>query len=453
MERMYVSALSSAPMLNLLIKNVRIIDPSRPDCGEDGFTGDLLIRDGVLVALGKEIKGSPEATVLDGRGLWCLPGLVDMHVHLREPGEEYKETVETGTRAAVAGGFVAVACMPNTTPPNDDPSVTAYILEKADKSGACRVYPVAGITRGLLGDELTEMGLLLQAGAVAFSDDGNPVMNSRVMRRALEYAAQFDATVISHCEDKNLSGGGVINEGSVSVRLGLRGIPRVAESVMVARDVALADYTGSRVHIAHVSTAESVRIIREARGRGVKVTAETAPHYFTLTEDSIVASNYDPLFKVNPPLRTERDVEAIKQALADGIIDVIATDHAPHSVMEKDVEFDYAAFGMVGLEVALPLCLNLIREGVMSPAALVRAMSVNPCNILGIPPKVLQEGERVSLTLVDPEAEWIVDVNSFFSKGKNCPFAGWKVKGRSELTVCEGRVVFARERCIGIISR
>lgn len=453
MEKIHISALCNAPILNALIKNVRIIDPSRRDCGEKGFMGDLLVKNGSLVSVAERIEDSDDVVVLDGKGMWCLPGLVDMHVHLREPGEEYKETIESGTRAAVAGGFVAVACMPNTKPPNDDPSVTAYILEKAEKRGSCRVYPVAAITKGLQGDELTEMGLLVEAGAVAFSDDGNPVMNSQVMRRAMEYAGQFGAAIISHCEDRHLSAGGVINEGKVSVLMGLRGIPRVAESVMVARDVALAEYTGGRVHIAHVSTAEAVQIIREAKQRGVSVTAETAPHYFTLTEESIAESNYDPLFKVNPPLRTGRDVEEIKKGLADGTIDVIATDHAPHSVLEKDVEFDYAAFGIIGMEVALPLSLSLVREGIMSPAALARAMSLNPCRILGVPLNTLEEGKRASLTVIDPEVEWTVDREAFFSKGMNCPFNGWRVRGRIELTVCEGRVVFAREGFIKAVSR
>lgn len=442
----YVCSLQRAKMLNALIRNVRIIDPSKVLWGESGVVGDVIVKNGILLSLGEGVDDATDLAILDGDGLWCVPGLVDMHVHLREPGEEYKETIASGTRAAVAGGFVAVACMPNTIPPNDNPSVTRFILDKAYRDGACKVYPVSAITKELQGEELTEMGMLLEAGTFAFSDDGKPVMNSQTMQRALEYAKQFNVPIISHCEDKNLSDKGVVNEGTVSVMRGLRGIPRVAETIMIARDVALAEYTGGRLHIAHVSTAESVRIIREAKKREVSVTAETAPHYFTLTEDAIMTFDYNPVFKVNPPLRTKHDIEEIKQGLSDGTIDAIATDHAPHSVLEKDIEFDDAAFGMIGLETALPLSLELIRKGVLSPAGLVRVMSCNPYKILGISSGGFIEGVPISLTLIDPEIEWTVDKRFFLSKGANCPFEGWQLRGRSELTICEGRIVFAGER-------
>jgi dihydroorotase len=332
--------------------------------------------------------------------------------------------------------------MPNTKPPNDNPAVTTFIIEKARIEGHCLVHPVAAITKGLMGEELTEMGSLVNHGAVAFSDDGKPVMNSQIMRRAMEYSLIVSVPIISHCEDLQLSAGGVMNEGSLSLKLGLRGIPAIAEEVMVARDIKIAEWTGARLHIAHVSTKGSVELVRQAKKEGLQVTAETAPHYFSLTEDAV--QSYNSLYKVNPPLRTSEDVEAVLEGLADGTIDAIATDHAPHSVLEKDVEFDRAAFGMIGLETALPLALDLVRKRVLSPIQLIAALSTNPSRIFGLPYGSIEAGKPAFLTLIDPDHEWTVRPQEFFSLSRNCPFEGWDVRGIAELTVVDGRLVFAR---------
>jgi dihydroorotase len=320
--------------------------------------------------------------------------------------------------------------------------VTEYILSRARTEGACLVFPVGAISRGLKGESLSEFGELREAGAVAVSDDGRPVMNGLLMRRALEYARIFEMLVISHAEDLHLAEGGLMNEGPVSTILGLRGIPRTAEECMIARDILLAEHAGQRVHIAHVSTAGSVRLIREARSRGVAVTAETAPHYFTLSDDAI--RSFDPVFKVNPPLRRPEDMEAIKAGLADGTLDVIATDHAPHSVMEKDTEFEYAANGMIGLESALPLVLELVREGILSPLQAVAKVTCNPAGILGLDMGTFRIGAPVNLTLIDPEAAYTIDSQSFYSKSRNCPFDGRPVRGRALLTIADGKVVYSR---------
>jgi dihydroorotase len=430
-------------MRSYFLKGGRIVDPSQ---GMDE-TADLLIEKGRVAAIGKDIReaGSrkgvekgTEPVVLDIRGLVVLPGLIDMHTHLREPGFEYKETIETGSRAAAAGGFTAVACMPNTEPVNDNHSVTEYILRKARACGLVRVYPIAAISKGSEGKVLSEMGDLKEAGAVAFSDDGKPVMNSTLMRRALEYAASFGLPVISHCEDHSLSRGGLMNESFVSTELGIRGIPSAAEEIMVTRDLTLAEYTGTSVHIAHVSTAGSVRLIREAKTRGVRVTAETAPHYLTLTDDAL--RSYDTNLKVNPPLRSRRDVEALKEGLRDGTIDVIASDHAPHATTEKDVEFEYAASGMVGLETSLGLGLKLVEEGVLTLRDLVLKMSTKPAAILRIPGGTLKAGSPADLTVIDPLREWTVDVKAFKSRSRNSPFHGWKLKGKAVLTIVGGEI-------------
>lgn len=426
----------------MLLKNGRVIDPAS---GRDE-TADVLILDGFLTDLRPNIElGAERAAaveVMDVAGCWVVPGLVDMHVHLREPGEEYKETIASGTRAAVAGGYTAVACMPNTHPVNDNAAVTRFILDRAREQGACRVFPVGAISKGLAGENLAEFGELRDAGAVAVTDDGRPVMNSLLMRRALEYARAFDLLVISHAEDLNLSQGGLMNEGPVSTVQGLAGIPGSAEEVMVSRDLILAEWAKTRVHIAHVSTAGSVRLIREAKQRGVQVTAETAPHYFTLTDAALLG--FDPVYKVNPPLRRPEDVAAVKQGLRDGTLDAIATDHAPHSVLEKDTEFEYAANGMIGLETAAPLLLELVREGVLSASQAIAKVTCNPSNILGIPAGALTIGDLVDLTVIDPEREYTIDSATFQSKSRNCPFHGRKVRGRIELTLAQGRKVFAR---------
>lgn len=428
--------------VNIWLRNAHVIDPSL----ERDFYSDLLIMEGKIrecgpgISLGTDLANQVQS--LDLQGKWVLPGLVDMHVHLREPGEEYKETIASGTRAAVAGGFAAVACMPNTKPVNDSAAVTTYILSRAKEEGSCFVFPVGAITRGLKGQDLAELGELREAGAVAVTDDGRPVMNSLMMRRALEYAGAFDLTVISHAEDLNLAHDGVMNEGPISTMLGLRGIPRAAEEVIVARDLLLAEMTRGKLHIAHVSTAGSVRLIREAKARGVPVTAETAPHYFTLTDDKLMT--FDTVFKVNPPLRRPDDVLAIKEGLADGTIDAIATDHAPHSILEKDTELDLAANGMIGLESAVPLLLDLVREGVLSPLQAAARASLNPARILGIPFGTLTPGAPAHVTVIDPDLSYTLDCNSFQSKSRNCPFHGRRMQGQVLMTLVDGRMAFSR---------
>ncbi|MGO9021522.1 MAG: dihydroorotase [Syntrophobacteraceae bacterium] len=426
---------------NLLLRNGRVIDPAR----ELDSVVDILVENGIIAETSAKVELGPEKLSqfeqIDASGKWIVPGLIDMHVHLREPGEEYKETISSGTQAAVAGGFTSVACMPNTHPVNDCAAVTQYIIEKARDEGSCRVFPVGAISRGIEGKNISEYGELRSAGVAAVSDDGLPVMNSLLMRRALEYAKTFDLLVISHCEDLDLSSAGLMNEGPVSTRLGMRGIPRVAEEIMVARDILLAELTGSRLHLAHISTAGSVALIREAKRRGVPVSAETAPHYFTLSEELI--STFDPVYKVNPPLRRPEDIEAIKAGLGDGTIDVIASDHAPHSAVEKDLEFEYAANGIIGLESSLPLILRLIREGVLTPLEAVAKISRNPARILAIPFGTLRKGMAADLTIIDPEVKYTVDVNRFKSKSRNCPFAGMEVQGQAVMTLVGGKVVFA----------
>lgn len=419
-----------------LIRGARILDPSQ---GLDQ-EGDLLVEGGRIAALDREIPVEEGVQVIEARGCWLLPGLVDMHVHLREPGEEWKEDLESGLRAAVAGGFTAVACMPNTRPPNDSPEVTRYILDRAREVGRARVYPVACISRGQEGRELAPFGELREAGAVAVSDDGRPVADSGLMRLALEYARSFDLTVISHAEDPGLSAGGQVNEGPVSARLGVKGIPAEAEAVAVFREVALAALVGYPVHIAHVSTAAAVEILRRARESGLPVTAETAPHYFTLTEEAVL--DYNTLAKVNPPLRSEDDRLAIREALSEGLIQVIATDHAPHSPLEKEVEFPAAAFGMIGLETAVPLTLNLVREGVITPLRMAELLSTNPARILGVPGGTLKPGSPADLTLIDPDRVWVVTEEELHSKNKNTPFLGREMRGRAVLTVVGGRIVW-----------
>jgi dihydroorotase len=426
---------------NFLFRNARVIDPAK---GLDG-AADVLILDGRLRELGARIETSGDwiAAVqeFDMTGKWVVPGFIDMHVHLREPGEEYKETIASGTAAAVAGGYVAVACMPNTHPVNDCAAVTEFILERARELGSCRVFPVGAISRGLSGEDLAEFGELQESGAIAVSDDGRPVMNSMLMRRALEYARTFNLLVISHAEDLNLSRSGLMNEGSVSTVLGLRGIPNTAEEVMVARDLLLAEATRGRLHIAHVSTAGSVDLIRQAKHRGVSVTAETAPHYFTLTDREVMS--FDTVFKVNPPLRGSADVAAVKEGLVDGTIDAIATDHAPHSALQKDTEFEFAANGMIGLESALPLLLGLVREGVLSPSEAIAKVTCNPARILGVSLGTLAAGMPVDLTVIDPEEKYVLDCTSFRSRSRNCPFHGRAMQGRIVMTLAEGRVVFS----------
>jgi dihydroorotase len=424
----------------MLIKGALVVDPAQ---GLEDIR-DLLIDGDKIAAL--EPPGTIPAEgrrLIEARGLVATPGLIDMHVHLREPGEEYKETILTGARAAVQGGFTAVACMPNTKPVNDTASVTRFILDQAKEAGLARVYPVAAISMGSLGRNLSEYADQKAAGAVAFSDDGQPVASPMLMRRALEYARTFGLPIISHCEDLELRGDGVMHEGRVSLELGLIGIPAAAEEVMIFRDLALAQLTGGRLHIAHVSACGSVAIIRQAKAAGLTVTAETAPHYFHLTEEAL--RGYDTNAKVNPPLRGAADVAAIKDGLRDGTLDAIACDHAPHSTLEKDVEFGAAAFGLIGLETSLGLCLQLVHDRVLTISQLVAAMSANPARILGVPGGALTVGAPADLTLIDLNREWTVDARTFASKSRNCPFNGWTLKGQAVMTIVGGKIVSSEQ--------
>ena len=420
--------------MKILIKNGHLADPAN----KVDEKLDVLVSNGKISKLGK--PGALPANgckVIDAAGMFVAPGLIDMHVHLREPGFEYKETITTGTAAAKTGGFTSVCCMPNTNPVNDNRSVTEFILAQA-RNASTQVFPIGAITKASRGEELAEMGELHAAGCVAISDDGQPVMNASMMRRAMEYSKIFDMLIISHCEDSILSGKGVMNEGIVSTELGLRGIPRAAEDVMTARDISLAELTGARLHIAHVSTAGSVRMIRDAKSRGVKVTAETCPHYFSLTEEAV--RGYNTLAKMNPPLRTVDDVAAVKQGLKDGTLDVIATDHAPHAMDEKSGEFDYAPFGIVGLETALGLTLKLVHEDVLSLTEAIRKLSVNPALILKLDKGTLSTGADADITIIDLNEDWTVAASQFKSKSKNTPFDGWKLRGKAVHTIVGGKI-------------
>ena len=405
---------------------------------------DIIIRKGKIEGLLAPGSFRPTSDgnvrIVDASGMVVTPGLIDMHVHLREPGEEYKETIATGSRAAAEGGFTAVACMPNTNPINDSRSVTEYILERARKANMVRVYPVAAISAGQKGESLTEFGDLKQAGAVAVSDDGRPVTSSELMRRALEYAGFFGLPVISHCQDMDLSQGGVMHEGSVSTQLGLRGIPAASEEVMVVRDLLLAKLTGCPVHIAHVSTEGSVKFIRQAKEEGIPVTAETAPHYFSLDHTAVI--DYDTNAKMYPPLREPKDVEAIKKGLSEGVIDVIATDHAPHSQLEKDVEFDRASFGIIGVQTALPLTLALVREGVVDLPDAIAKLSYNPARILNVSGGVIEDGKEADLTIIDLNNEYAFTKERIKSKSHNSHFIGMKMRGMVALTMVKGRIIW-----------
>ena len=419
-----------------LIKGGRVIDPLN---GIDGVK-DILIEGKVISQVADQIAVTDQVNVINAEGKIITPGLIDMHVHLREPGLEYKETIYSGTRAAAAGGFTAVASMPNTRPVADNKAVVRFIIEQAARDGAVKVYPIGSITKGSQGEELAEIADLKEAGVVALSDDGNPVVNSEIMRRALEYAQMFNLTVIDHCEDPNLSAEGFMHEGYISTLLGLRGIPAAAEEVMVARDIILAELTESPVHIAHISTVGAVNMVREAKKRGLPVTAEATPHHFTLTDEAVIG--YDTATKVSPPLRSEADKEAVLQGLKDGTIDVIATDHAPHAREEKEVEYAYAPNGMVGLETVVPLVVSqLISKGVLSWTDAVVTLSVSPAKILNIPGGTLSVGAAADLTIIDPEKEAVVDPKKFYSLGRNTPFKGWKLRGWPIYTIVNGQIV------------
>ena len=422
----------------LLIVGGRVIDPGQ---GID-VVGDVLIAQGSIVWVGENRGELPyeHYHVLHAEGMIVTPGFIDLHCHLREPGFEDKETTATGTRAAARGGFTTICCMPNTDPPIDTPSVAEYVREKAAAEGTVRVLPIGCITRGRRGEELVEMGELAAAGVVALSDDGDPVSDSQLMRYALEYSRLFDLVIIDHCEDLSLAEGGVMNEGRVSARLGLRGIPAAAEETMVARDIALAEATGGRVHIAHVSTAGSADLIRRAKDKGIAVTAEVTPHHLTLTEERVVGC--DTNAKVNPPLRTANDVEALVEALKEGVIDAIATDHAPHADADKRCEFGSAAFGISGLETALASVFALVHRGEIDLMTLISKLTVAPAKIIRKSEiGTLKAGASGDVTVFDPNAEWVVDPSTFASKGKNTPLAGSTLKGKVMATICRGEIV------------
>lgn len=424
--------------MNLLIKGGRVIDPSQ----NIDDTLDVLVENGLIKQVGRGVQAPAGVKTIDASGKYVVPGLIDMHVHLRDPGLEYKEDIISGTRAAVSGGFTSVCCMPNTKPVIDNKAVASYIINKAKSEGFCNVFPVGSITYGLSGDRMSEMGELKESGCVAVSDDGRPVTNSELMRRSLQYAAGIGIMVISHAEELELVGEGVMNEGFTSTELGLKGIPRVAEDIATARDIMLAEYTGAPLHIAHVSTRGSVRIIREAKLRGVRVTCETAPHYFTLTDDAV--RGYNTNAKMNPPLREAEDVAAIKQGLQDGTIDCIATDHAPHHIDEKDVEFNVAMNGIIGLETSLPLSLKLVEEGLLTLNQLVEKMSCKPSNILDLNRGTLKVDAIADITVIDPALEWTVEADRLASKSKNSPWLGRKMKGASAATIVAGSLKFER---------
>jgi dihydroorotase len=422
--------------MNLLIKGGRVIDPCQ---GIDDIL-DIRVKDGVITELGSGLNAGNGVEVIEVAGLLVVPGLIDMHVHLRDPGFEYKEDIVSGSRAAAAGGFTSVACMPNTKPVNDSRAVTSYILDKAKAEAPVNVFPIGTITRGSKGEELVGMTWLKEAGCVALSDDGRPVTDAALMLRALESARDAEILIISHAEELSLAGSGVMNEGGVSRELGVAGIPWAAEDVAVARDVYLAEFAASPIHIAHVSTSGAVRIIRNAKGRGVRVTCETAPHYFSLTEEAVRSCKANA--KMNPPLRTAADVAAIRAGLADGTIDAIATDHAPHHRDEKDVEFNKAMNGIIGLETSLPLALGLVGAKIMGIKTMIEKMSLNPARILGIDRGTLQTGKPADITIIDPDLEWVVTAEELASKSKNSPWLGELMKGKAMYTIVGGKVVY-----------
>lgn len=425
--------------MRVWIRGGEVVDPERATVEEQ----DLIIDNGKIIRLlppGGFREEGRGLRVIHASGKIIVPGLIDMHVHLREPGHEYKETIATGAKAGVVGGYTGLACMPNTEPVNDNRSTTEFILERAREANLLRIYPIAAITKGLRGDALTEFGDLHRAGAVGISDDGSCVANSDLMRRAMEYARYHHLTVISHCEDINLSAGGVMHEGTVSTQIGLPGIPSESEEIMVQREISLARLTKCPIHIAHVSTAGSVQAIRRAKENGVPVSAETAPHYFSLDHRAVIG--YDTNAKMNPPLRTPEDVEAIKRGLREGVIDVIATDHAPHSSLEKEIEFDRAAFGIIGLETAVPLTLALVREGILTLPEAIKKLTIGPASILGTNGGRLKKGESADLTIIDPDYEYELTAEDIHSKSKNTPFIGKTIKGKTTLTMVEGRIVW-----------
>jgi dihydroorotase len=421
-------------MSSTCIVNSRVIDPSQ----NLDQVADLWLSGGLVVGLGPQPQLNADRTI-DATGKIVCPGLIDMHVHLREPGREEDETIGTGTAAALAGGFTSVGCMPNTEPAIDSQAAAEFVCLQAQRAGNANVFPIGAITKGRQGQELAEIGGLVQGGAVAFTDDGSPVVSAEVMRRAMEYCLMFDKAVLSHAEDLELTRGGVMNEGFESMRLGLRGKPAAAEEVMVYRDITLAELTGARVHILHVSTAGSVELIRRGKRRGVRVTGEACPHHFTLTDQCL--RTFDSIYKMSPPLRTETDVEALIAGLCDGTLDEIASDHAPHAPEKKMRELDQAPNGVIGLETLLPVCATtLIETKRLTWPQLIEKLTANPAKVLGIDRGTLKPGAVADVTIIDPATEWVIDPSKFRSKSRNCPFAGWKVRGRAEMVLVNGMV-------------
>lgn len=422
--------------MRLLIKGGRIIDPAN----QRDEVADLLVEEGKIIRLEKEIEAKG-AQVIEAKGKIVAPGLIDVHTHLREPGYEYKETIATGTKAAARGGFTTIFCMANTNPVVDNKSVVEFILKRAREEGVVNLFPVGALSKNLEGKELAEIGEMKKAGIIALSDDGNCLENAYLLRRGMEYAKMFNLPVISHCEDKALAEEGVMNEGYNSTLLGLKGIPGQAETIIVFRDISLAELSGCRLHIAHLSSAQSVELVRQAKKKGKKISCEVTPHHFTLTDSAL--KEYDTNLKVNPPLRTEEDLKAILEGLKDGTIDLIASDHAPHALEEKEVEFDYAPFGMIGLETALGLVITkLVNNKILSISEALAKLTSNPARIFGLDKGSLSIGADADVTIIDKNLEWVVDREKFASKSKNSPFGGWKLKGKAVKTIVGGEVVF-----------
>lgn len=421
--------------MKILIQNGRILDPSSKT---DGIK-DILVENRVIVAVEEKITTSADKTI-DAKGYWVTPGLIDVHVHLREPGYEYKETIKTGSRAAAKGGYTTICCMPNTNPVIDNEILVEYIKMKAEREAIVNVLPIGSITKGQKGEELANIGKMAQAGICAISEDGKSVMNAGLLKKAMKYVSMFNLPVFSHCEDPTLVGGGVMNAGEMAERMGMKGIGADSEEVIVARDIILARNTGVKLHICHISTAGSVQLVREAKQRGEAVSAEVCPHHFSLTDEAV--EDYDANTKMNPPLRSAEDVKSLKEGLKDNTIEIIATDHAPHHMDEKNCEYDRAAFGIVGLETALPLgIIHLVEENILTPMELIEKMSTNPAKLLGIDKGSLQVGKIADITIIDPDEEYAIDVNTFASKSKNSPFHGHWVKGRVKYTIVGGKIV------------
>ena len=426
-------------MSRLLIRNGRVVDPSQGL--DEGM--DLLIEDGCVAALGERLDASSDVPVLDAGDLVVAPGFIDLHAHLREPGGEYKETIATGLRAAAAGGFTAVCAMADTERTNDDPAVTRFVRERAEEAGSSRLYPIGAVSKGRKGKALAEIGEMVEEGAVAVSDADRPIANALLLRRALEYARSFDVPVVSFPEDRDLAGGGLMNEGAISTRIGLRGLPAAAEEITVVRDVLLTESTRGRLHLCKLSTADSLAYLRAAKQKGTEVSCDVTPHHFVLTDEDVAAGNYDPNFKTSPPLRSRADVEAVLQAIYDGTVDAIATDHSPHHADEKEFDFADAPFGIVGLETAVGLAIDrLIHGRVIGIAQLVRLMSTGPAETFNLPGGSLREGDPADLTLLDLRKRWTVDPGKFKSKARNTPFGGRSLRGAPVMTIVGGKTVW-----------